>query len=49
MTLNNTLQGTRSSGRHEFRHRAVRAIERGRYVAVADERWLWQDSGNLEA
>ena len=49
MTLNNTLQGTRSSGRHEFRHRAVRALERGRYVAVADERWLWQDSGKLEA
>ena len=49
MTPNNTLQGTRSSGRHEFRHRAVRALERGRYVAVADARRLWQDSGNLEA
>lgn len=30
MTPNNTLQGTRLSGRHEFRHRAVRALERER-------------------
>jgi len=28
MTPNNTLQGTRFSDRHGFRHRAVRALER---------------------
>jgi len=28
MTPNNTLQGTRFSGRRGFRHRAVRALER---------------------
>jgi hypothetical protein len=33
MTPNNTLQGTRFSGRHGFRHRAVRALERQRWVA----------------
>jgi len=27
---NNTSQGTRISGRHVFRRRAVRALERGR-------------------
>ena len=30
MTPNNTLQGTRFSGRHGFRYRAVRALERER-------------------
>lgn len=29
---NNTSQGTRISGRHVFRHRAVRALERERYA-----------------
>jgi len=29
----NTLQGTRFTGRHGFRHRAVRALERERYAA----------------
>ena len=30
MTPNNTLQGTRFGGRHGFRHRVVRALERKR-------------------
>jgi len=33
MTPNNTLQGTRFSGRHGFRHRAVRALERERWAS----------------
>ena len=38
MTPNNTLQGTRLSGRHEFRHRAVRALERDRYASLNPRR-----------
>jgi len=31
---NNTSQGTRISGRHVFRRRAVRALERERYASL---------------